>query len=397
MPGGAVAARSAPSRAGPDPAGPNGAAWPRPAPPDPAGRNAGPLRLAALACAAAALLAGLWSGLGRLGWDLPHGAPLAPLHGPIMVSGVFGTLVALERAVAHGGRWPFAAPALSATGTVLLLAGAPVATGAWAYVLGAAVLLAASLVAARRQPAAFTASLAAGAAAWLAGAVAWAFGDPVPGLAGWWLAFLVLTIAGERLELSRLMPRSRFGLPLYLVATGALLAGAGLGLHDARGADLTGAGLLALTAWLARHDIALRTVRLGGQARFMAACMLAGYAWLGAAGLLLLIVPPGATALGYDMALHAVMLGFVLSMVFGHALVILPAVARIRPRFGPVLYAPLATLHAAVALRVASGLLGADAGRRWSGLVAAVAVAGFAACIARAARGAHPHGDRSAP
>jgi hypothetical protein len=365
--------------------------------PGSAGRSVGPLRLAILACAATALPAGLWFGLERLGWDLPRGASLAGLHGPLLISGVFGTLVAMERAVALGGRWPYAAPALSASGSVLLVAGAPTAAGAWAYALAAAFLTAASLVAVRRQPAAFTASLAAGAAAWLASSGLWAVGNPVPDLAGWWLAFLVLTIAGERLELSRLGPRSRLGLPLYLVATGAFLTGAAEGLYTARGASLSGLGLVALTVWLIRHDIALRTVRLAGQARFMATCMLAGYAWLGTAGLLLLAAQPGMNPFGYDMAVHAVLLGFVLSMVFGHALIILPAVAHLRPRYGPAMYAPLATLHASVALRVASDLLGAQAGRRWSGLVTVAAVAGFAACMAVSTRSARPRADRSAP
>jgi hypothetical protein len=276
-----------------------------------------------------------------------------------------------------------------------LVAGAPTAAGAWAYVLAAAVLTAASLLAVRRQPAAFTASLALGAAAWLIGSGLWALDHPVSDLAGWWLAFLVLTIVGERLELSRLMPRSGLSLPLYLLATGTFLAGAGEGLYTARGAGLAGLGLLALTAWLARHDIALRTVRLGGQARFMAICMLAGYVWLAAAGILLLVAPPGTHAYGYDMALHAILLGFVLSMVFGHALIILPAVVRIRPRFRAGLYLPLAVLHGSVALRVASDLLGAEAGRRWSGLVTVAAIAGFAACIALSTRGARSDHARS--
>ncbi len=372
------------------------AATPVPTHPVPGRRAADPLRLTILACVATALLSGLWSGLVRLGWDLPHGAPLASLHAPLLVSGVFGALVALERAVALGGRWPYAAPALSAFGTALLVAGMPAVAGAWAYVAGAAVLTLASLVAAYRQPAAFTASLTAGAAAWLIGSVGWALGDPVPDLAGWWLAFLVLTIAGERLELSRLMPRSRLSLPLYLLATGTFLAGAGEGLHAARGAGLSGLGLLALTAWLARHDIVRRTIRLGGQARFMAVCMLAGYAWLAVAGLLLLTAPPGRHAFGYDMALHAVLLGFVLSMVFGHALIILPAVVGIQLRFHPVLYVPLAILHGSVALRVASDLFGADAGRMWSGPVTAAAIAGFAACAAWTARSPRRYGHRSA-
>jgi hypothetical protein len=50
-----------------------------------------------------------------------------------LVSGVFGRLVGLERAVALGIGWAYAAPALSASGTVLLVGGLPSTTGAWAY------------------------------------------------------------------------------------------------------------------------------------------------------------------------------------------------------------------------------------------------------------------------
>ncbi len=47
----------------------------------------------------------------------------------------------------------------------------------------------------------------------------------------------------------------------------------------------------------------------------MAICMLAGYAWLAAAGFALVVFPPGTIPFGYDIALHAVLTGFVLSTV----------------------------------------------------------------------------------
>jgi hypothetical protein len=54
----------------------------------------------------------------------------------------------------------------------------------------------------------------------------------------------------------------------------------------------------------------------------------------------------------YDAALHAIFVGFVFSMVFGHAPVILPAVLRVKLPYHPALYVPLALLHASLALRV---------------------------------------------
>jgi len=54
----------------------------------------------------------------------------------------------------------------------------------------------------------------------------------------------------------------------------------------------------------------------------------------------------------YDAALHAIFVGFVFSMVFGHAPVIVPAVLRVPLPYHPALYGPLALLHASLVLRV---------------------------------------------
>jgi hypothetical protein len=59
-----------------------------------------------------------------------------------------------------------------------------------------------------------------------------------------------------------------------------------------------------------------------------------------------------------DAALHAIGLGFVFAMVFGHATIIFPAVTRIRIPYHPVLYLPLVLLHLTLALRVFGGLAG---------------------------------------
>jgi hypothetical protein len=66
-----------------------------------------------------------------------------------------------------------------------------------------------------------------------------------------------------------------------------------------------------------------------------------------------------ATALGYplrDLALHALGIGFVFSMMLAHAPVILPALARIKVLFGWHFYVPLALLHASLTVRVAGPL-----------------------------------------
>jgi hypothetical protein len=186
--------------------------------------------------------------------------------------------------------------------------------------------------------------------------------------AGWWLTFLIVTIAGERMELSWPTPQRRGGAAWFLFAFGLLLVGARNGLPTGNGAILYGVALLLTALWFLWHDIARLDVRGTGQDCFTASCMLAGYVWLAIAGLVLIASPSGG-AFGYDVMLHAVLIGFVLSTVFSHALVILPAVARVNVRYAPVLYLPLALLHLSVAFRAGGGLMGWDSGRKGSGLL----------------------------
>lgn len=339
------------------------------------------LRLAVLAFAPVALVTGLGGGLWRLGWDVPSGAGLAALHGPLLISGLFGTVIGLERAVAFGKGWAYAAPALSAFGTMALLAGAPLPLGAALYLAAAGILATVSGLIVRVQPAVFTAALLFGALSWGTGSALWLAGEQIPSVAGWWIAFLLLTIAGERLEMSRLLPQRRGSQVLFVISVALIVAGAFMGLADERGARFYGLGLLACTFWLLRHDIARRNIRTTGAPRYFAACMLAGYAWLGVAGVLMLAIPPSAAAFRYDMLLHAVLIGFVLSMVFGHALIILPAVTRLKISYSPVLYAPLVILHASLAMRTAGGLGESIPLRQWSGVATALAIVMFAASL----------------
>lgn len=340
-------------------------------------------RLPLLALGFIALFAGLGAGLARLGWPLPQAvAGAAAIHGPLMVCGFFGVVISLERAVALGRVWAYAAPLLAGTGTALALHGLPQAAP-WASLAASAVLLAASLQVLNRQREAFMLVIALAAGCWTVGCALWAAGWPVHDLVGWWLAFLVLTIAGERLELSRFMPPSRTGQRLFTLIVMAVVAGlAAWSLPW--GQRLFGAALLALAAWLLRHDIARRTVLQQGLTRFIAVCLLSGYFWLALGGAVILSwgLAPGSAA--YDAALHALLLGFVFAMVFGHAPIIFPAVLRVAVPYHPVFYAPLLLLHGSLALRLAGDASGRFEWLRWGALLSAAALLAFVANTAAA-------------
>jgi len=136
-----------------------------------------------------------------------------------------------------------------------------------------------------------------------------------------------------------------------VIPTGLAAAG------DATAARGFGLSLLGLAAWLGRYDIARHTVHQTGLTRFVAVCLLSGYAWLAVGGLLGLAGGFGTGHAWRDAALHAVFLGFVFSMVIGHAPIIFHAVMRVRIPYHPVFYLPLVALHMSGLARVA-GVLG---------------------------------------
>ena len=344
------------------------------------------LRLIPLAVGMISLVAGLWGGLVWLGLRLPGNVPsLTEFHGALMISGFLGTVISLERAIAIGRWWAYAAPVLAAIGAAALLAGAPT-IAAGAFLLAGLALTFDSAIVTLRQPALFTIMLTVAAACWAGGTLIWARQARAAEVTGWWLGFLLLTVAAERLELSRLLSPPRWSELTFAIAIALIPIGMGRGELAAQMAPFSGVGLIATTLWLVRHDVALRTIRLSGQARFTAACLLTGYFWLGIDGILLLVVPPGTNALFYDAVVHSITIGFILSMIFGHAPIILPAVIGLRVRYSAMAYGPLALLHLSVLLRVVADLRGQVQLRVISGPVTVIALAGYAAALIAASR-----------
>ena len=311
-----------------------------------------------LTLVATALLAGVLGGLLRAGMVLPVIAapewlPRAALfHAPLMIGGMMGTVIGVERAVALKLGWAFVAPFASGVAALALLFGLR-SFGAWLMVAAAGAFCAVNAVVVRRQPADHSGLLLLGALAWLAGSISFAAGGGAT--LAFWFAFLVLTIGAERLEMTRLLPRRPSAQrTLHAILAGLLLGAAVSTVSPASGGLLFGGALVALASWLALHDIARRTVFAHGLSRYMAICLLGGYGWLGVAG-----IAWAATALGldaHDAALHALGLGFVFSMVLGHAPVIVPAVSRLKVQFGGFFYVPLAVLHLSLIVRLGFGL-----------------------------------------
>ncbi|MDF2629615.1 MAG: hypothetical protein K0R39_3446 [Symbiobacteriaceae bacterium] len=335
-----------------------------------------PIRFVLIATAMFLLLTAGWVGLVRMGWQLEAFRPTLPgVHGPLMVSGFLGTLIGLERAVGlHNQGWAYAAPVLTGLGALGLVFGLPEVPSAFSIVLGSAVLVGVFGYIVKHQPLLHSYAMAIAAVAWLVGNLLWLFGVSISVAAAWWGAYLVLTIAGERLELSRLIFLSDFKKGLFLGAAGLYLVGSTVAIFDyTLGWRITGLGMIALAVWLLQNDIARRTVLQEGLTRFIAVCMLSGYVWLGIGGVLA-VYKGFLTGGWYDAVLHSVFLGFVFSMIYGHAPIIFPAVLNVPIPYRPAFYAHLVLLHVSMVLRAGAGVLDWHPGRLWGAMLNGIAL-----------------------
>lgn len=229
-------------------------------------------RLPFLGLAIVLLLSGLWAGLIRLGWPWPVFLVSLPMaHGPVMVNGFLATLIGLERAVALQARWAYAAPLLTAAGTLLLATGIGGTAGLLLILLGGLLLLAVMGRIFLIHPTLDIAIIGIGVVLGLVGNLLWLLGWPIPHVIWWWAGFVIFTIAGERLELSRYLHLSRRAILALFLALFLFIGGLVLSLvRFAFGVQIAGCGMIAVAGWLLYYDIARRRVKAGGQARFTA-------------------------------------------------------------------------------------------------------------------------------
>ncbi len=329
----------------------------------------------------ASLVAGVWGGLVRLPLNLPlpgGGANWITFHGPLMVCGFLGTVIALERSVGLRTWWTYLPPILVGAGSVGLAAGMLGRPPLILITLGSLLFWFVTLKVVLLQPVTFTKVMSGGALAWTIGNALWWAQWPINRIVIWWVAFLALTILGERLDLSRFQKPSRWSQPLLVSVLTVFVAGLIIAFfHQALGERCAGVGLLGMALWLARFDIARRTVKNPGLPRFMAVSLLVGYFWVALAGVLMLVFAPLVSGLRYDSVLHSFFVGFVFSMIFAHAPVIFPAVLVVQPVFSLRFYAHVVLLEAGLLVRVAGDLANSAPGRQWGAILNAIAVALF--------------------
>jgi len=311
-----------------------------------------------LGFAALSLLTGLYSGIGRMGVGWGGHQYLSPmLHGSLMINGFLGTLIGLERAAALEKAWAYGAPVFFAIGAVMLL----FVSGFWAkllFITASVFLVMIMLFLYRLQSEAYHLIMILGAACLLTGNILLFMGSSIFNLVVWWAGFLLLTIFAERLELNRIMRPPQRARSFFVALALLWIAGIILTYVDRRmGWTVASVSLIAQALWLFKYDVARRTIKARDWTRYSAIALLTGYGWLVAAGLFGLWYGLPFAGLSYDAQLHMIFVGFVFSMIFAHASVIIPSLSGKLIPYHSYFYIPLFLLHAFLGMRVIGDIL----------------------------------------
>lgn len=314
-------------------------------------------RMLFLLPAGAALLVGLNAGLQLLGADAPLKLDRFPeIHGMLLVLSFVGTVIALERTVALGKAAGYLSPALLGVAGLFMISPLPLLVGKLVLLAGTIAMLLVYVPLWRRQRDNVVLIQVLGGVTAVGAAALWLRVPSIAVLLPFLISFVVLTIAGERLELARIGITSPRAEPILTsLAFAMTMATVATLLWPAAGYPLFGLSLLAMVAWLVGFDAARKTIRGQGLPRYIAACLLAGYGWLAIAGVVLALHDTTLTGASYDAVLHSVFLGFTISMIMAHAPVILPAVLRKPLPYTELFWVPAVLLHLSLLLRLGLG------------------------------------------
>lgn len=316
------------------------------------------------------LVLGIIGGWIRMGWAIQLPAA-AQQHGSLMVGGFLGGLITLERTITQKSRWWLLVPAACGFAAISLILDWTLVAQI-ALVIGAAGLTLFYLHQLTIHQEAYWYVLLAGAVAWLAGNLLWLKTNFVPQAVNYWLAFILLTVLGERLELSRFVPIPPLARKTLWLLLGATMVGLLLPFHG-WGRIFYGSAVLLTACWFGWFDIAWLSVKRGGFFRYTGLSMLTAYAWLILHGITVLTLE--SHVLFYDLFLHTFFLGFAFSMIWAHAPIILPAVLKLKNRpYHPMLWIFWGLFQSTLIARVLTSYGNMQEGRMLTGLLNGISI-----------------------
>jgi hypothetical protein len=311
------------------------------------------------------LIAGIWAGLIRMGWDLPL-TPMAVHHGAIMVGGFLCSLIALEKAIPLKRRLPLLVPVISALSLLMAVPGY-YQLGLYFLVAGSVGLFFIHAYYLYLHPRDLSIMLMlVGAGCLIVGNAMLIKTQFYPASFPWWMGFLLLTITAERIELSKFLPVSVNAKNLLVSFLGLFLLGLLIPFHGT-GKYFSAVAMMGIAVWMLNHDVMRIGIKKHGLTRFSSIALLIANGWLIVNGILLMSMPD--TAYSYDILVHSFFIGYTFAMIFAHGPIILPGVLGITAKpFHPVLYVWLFLVQGSLLFRLLADSLFNLEWRRWSGI-----------------------------
>jgi hypothetical protein len=187
-----------------------------------------------------------------------------------------------------------------------------------------------------KHPVLYQFIMSVGAASWLLGNFMLLNTGLVAAAVPWWMGFLLLTIVGERLELSKFLPTPKWAKKGLALILGVFILGIWLPFHGL-GSYLMGSSVLLVAVWLLYLDMAKIASKKQDQFKYIGVGLRVGYLWLFLNGVILIFYTHH--PLYYDLFLHTFFLGFTFSMIWAHAPIILTMVLNIKEKlYHPILW-----------------------------------------------------------
>lgn len=324
------------------------------------------------------LLAAIWAGWIRIGWTLPI-TNIAALHGALMVNSFLASLIFLERAVTFKNKLVLLLPLANAL-SGLAFAAAMTAVGQILFIIGSLgfAVMCCYFIYYHKELYYYV---------FLGAAICLTVGNIIlfrtnfyPHAVNWWIGFLLFTIVGERLELSKFLPLNKAKRILLMICLASILFAIVLP-SAVYGNFILAIAMAATALWLLKYDMAKRSIKASGQHRYSGILLLAGFIWLLIMALLLFFY--NHLTFGYDAVLHSFFIGFVFSMIFSHAPIILPAVTKLPIKiYRPFLYYWFILLQLSLSVRIIADLVGDVLCRKIAGLANGIIILLFFSSIA---------------
>lgn len=347
---------------------------------------------------AVALILGLWAAWQQIGWDIPQPhSNFAQSHGGLLVVGVFGTFITLQRSIVVSEiiqnktlrLLPYVLPVLTllSSAAVLVNFSEP---AIFAIIACIGYAIASGYQYYRQRSTDPFLTVIAG-LFWFSGNAAWLSGDQPNDMALYWIVFLILTFGEEQYR--RGWGDNPSGANLWFIAgLGGVAWGSSLatsGVED--GFRLMGLGEILIALWFFTFDTARQPDNRNAPLRPIAACLFSAFFWLAVSGILGLGYSEIKTDHSFEAFTHTLFIGFGLSMLFAHTPHNLETALNIVPQLNRLYVVSIGLLNAGMVVLLIGDLIPNDSLRQWGGALRGIALTLFLINIGMMLRARHTY------